>query len=204
MQAIGGERRHVLVAMVVAFAAVGGAAQATAPTARAECEGGIAFDSVVGRAHGAVVGRVAASSADQLGFITVSAVRVERAFGVSLGRTYRGTIPAANPCTDDGGRVGDRVVVLVGVPDAVAPHRPVDLFFTIGRSVTPSQADSIGSALPDTATASGPARLPIGQPTPVVLPVLAGFVALVLTLLRGSGPRGCATFKRRGRTRRGR
>ena len=174
----------------IALVAGGGAVQVGAPTARAECEGRIAFDALVREARGAVVGRVTASQTDASGFTTVTALRVEHAFGMRVGRTYRGTILAANPCTDDGGRVGDRVVVLVDVPSQVAPRTRIDLYFTIGQSVTPWEAGSIGNALPDTATALGPAgRLDGTQPGPLVLPSLVGLVALGAMLRSGTGSR---------------
>ena len=136
-------------AAVLALGALLGAAHATAPMARAECEGGLVFSATVGYAEAAVVGRVTDVARHSNGFVDVLGVRVEQAYGIVTGATYSARFTTAW-CADNV-RVGSRVVLLLGVhiPDAQLDG---DYYFVEGQSVTSAEAAAVGAALPDTDT----------------------------------------------------
>ncbi len=172
-------RSLAVVAMGLVLA--GGLAQATTPAMRASCDGGVVYSWAVSHARGAVVGRVASTATDEFGFPWVTSVRVERASGLAPGSLYRGRI-GIGMCSTDEPRVGARVVVLVDVPGAVPGQPPSDLFYTLGRTVTPWQAAHVFADLPDTAMAAP--RRPGGPLRPWGVPALAGILALGLVLAR--------------------
>jgi hypothetical protein len=168
--------------LVVALAAVAGASHATAISARAACDGGYAFTWAVGHAQGAIVGRVISILVDDNGAIWATAVRVERAEGIHVGRVYRGRMFTGS-CGEDEPRVGAHVVVLLGVTDPLVPSVRGDLFYTIGRTVTPAQASRVGTLLPDSAIEQ--AVQPNPSSRPIWLPAaVAGGTAFVVFLVR--------------------
>jgi len=173
---------HSLMILVVALAAVAGASHATAISARAACDGGYAFTWAVGHAQGAIVGRVISILVDDNGAIWATAVRVERAEGIHVGRVYRGRMFTGS-CGEDEPRVGAHVVVLLGVTDPLVPSVRGDLFYTIGRTVTPAQASRVGTLLPDSAIEQ--AVQPNPSSRPIWLPAaVAGGTAFVVFLVR--------------------
>ncbi len=70
--------------------------------------------------------------------------RVERANGIRIGSTYRGRV-LAGLCSDDFPRVGAHVVMLLGVGFQPGDEG-INVFYTIGRTVTASQAAEIRKA----------------------------------------------------------
>jgi hypothetical protein len=171
-------------AIAIGFATAG---HATAPVARAACDGGFTYDSAVEHAHAALVGVIAETREDGLGFVYASSVTVEHAFGVQVGPVFHGRADVGL-CADDSPRVGARVVVLLGVTFADVPGGPSDLFYTEGRTVTAAQVASLAGDLPDTATAT----LAGSQPGSPLVAMVAGLAALVGLLMRPAPrrPRG--------------
>jgi len=177
----------VLVSLAVAVAGTVVLAHSTATSAIAACEGGWSYGDALPLAKAALVGRVLAVRHESPGIDSVTAVRVARVRGRRVGTTYRGRMISA--CGELPPRIGARVVVLLGVSDQ--PGRPGDdVYFTIGSTVSASQAAQIGGVLPDTGTAS-----PISPAQPgnanVPLAIVAGlsFAAFLLLLSRRTGRR---------------
>lgn len=165
-------------ALALGILLAGGAAQVAAPAARAACDGGTTYDAAAASARAAVVGRVEEIAQ---GGLYVTAVRVERRAGVATDGVYRHWVQVGD-CGSDQGEVGARVVILLGVENPVPGGPTFDLFFTVGRTVTPWQAASVFANLPDTAAAAP--RLPGGPLPPWGVPALAGVLALGLVLAR--------------------
>jgi hypothetical protein len=165
--------------LLLVVGALLGAAHATAPGVRAECDGGLLFSATAPLARAAVVGRVTAVSQSESWFKYVTAVRVERAYGVSPGPVYRGRVLPGG-CGDDP-RVGSRVVLLLGV-DLPGKALDGDHYFIVGQSVTAAQAASVGTFLPDTDAA---ATLAVPAPTwPPALAFGSGVLAFSLAWRR--------------------
>ena len=169
----GGRLRAALSALLVALGLMT-AVHVAAPTARAECTGGTAYAWAVAHARAAVVGTIASTDADLMGF--ARSIRVEHAYGIRTGLVLRGQFWPGDACNGDEAKVGLRVVVLLGVPFPGVPNG----FFTIGKTVTPWQAAHIGRDLPDTTTEDTAAGVP-GPTAPGPWPLAA--VGLVATLL---------------------
>ena len=168
-------RPAMALVITIAFAM---AAHATAPVARAACDGGFTYDTAVAHAHAAVVGVIAETREDGLGIVYASAVTVERAFGVQVGPIFHGRADVGL-CADDFPRVGARIVVLLGVTFPDVPGGPWDLFYTEGRTVTAAQVASLAGDLPDTAIAP----LPGSRSGSPMLAVVAGLAVLVGLLI---------------------
>jgi len=169
-----------LLLAAIGIAGAFGLLQAQAPAAAA-CVGGIFYEDAVRDASGAIVGRVVAIAHDPVGFDYVTAVRVESAYGIAATGVFRHRANAGRIC-EDRPQVAARVVVLFDVPDGGDRPTRVDLFYTVGVSVTPGEVANVFRDLPDTATAlegrSGPPLIPWG------LPALAGVVSFVRFLAR--------------------
>jgi hypothetical protein len=162
------------------------AGHAAAPTARAECTGGTAYTWAVAHARAAVVGTIATTDADLMGF--ARSIRVERAYGITTGPVLRGQFWPGDACNGDEAKVGLRVVVLLGVPFPGV----YNAFFTIGKTVTPWQAAHIGRDLPDTATEDPAASVP-GSTAPAPWPLAAVGIVATLLLFGRQRRRGSST-----------
>ena len=166
---------RLLIAAVMTAGALG-VAHGAAPTALAECDGGLVFGATAPHARAAVVGRVEAFTTGEFGFRFVTAVRVDRAYGVSPGAVYRGRTETGW-CADFV-RVGSRVVLLLGV-DLPGKQLDGDYYYVVGESVTAAEAAAVGSTLPDTATVDPPTAPP--EP-PLWALVAVGLVSSLLLL----------------------
>lgn len=180
MRMIHGGVARTGIAVVIALAFVL-TAHATAPGARADCDGGFTYETAVAHAHGAIVGVIAETTQDSFGFVYATAVTVERAVGVRVGQVFRGRA-GIGLCSSDFGGLGSRVVVLLGVRFPDVPGGPWDVFYTVGQTVTPVQVARLAGDLPDTATAPAPRTR--ADPGSFALPVVAVGLALVALRLR--------------------
>ena len=162
-----------------------GVGHVAAPITRAECTGRLAFAWSVAHSRAAVVGTIASTDTDLMGFAT--SIHVERAYGIQTGPVLRGRFWPGDACNGDEAVVGLRVVVLLGVPFPGVPNA----FFTIGRTVTPWQAAHVGRDLPDTAAVDMPTRgaAPAPAPWPLVIAGVLGFGLALGRLRRGTAPR---------------
>lgn len=158
---------------------------AAAPAARAECDGGYTYEVTVRHAHGALIGVITATDQDDMGFVYASAIDVERAYGVTVGRVYRDRVDVGL-CGEDAPLVGARVVVLLDVRMPGVAGGPWNVLYTIGQTVTRSQAASLAADLPDTSTVSSAAALAgtADRKPSSGLVEFAAFAALVGLLLR--------------------
>ena len=173
-----GSWRAALLALLVVGGLLG-AAHATAPAARAECDGGLDFAATAASSQAAVVGRVVSLRRHANGFTDVTAVRVEHASGVSTGAVFYGRAVAG--WCPDAPRAGSLVVILVGTRQEVRGSRQV--YFVVTQSITFAQAASVGSQLPDTSAAT-PVALPAHASAEPFLPVVAGGISFLLMLRR--------------------
>lgn len=154
------------------------AAHTMAPIAHADCDGGFTYETAVAHARGAIVGVIAETQQDEIGFVYASAVTVERAIGVRVGQIFHGRVDTGL-CSSDFARVGAHVVVLLGVTFPNVPGGPSDVFYTIGQTVTAAEVASLARDLPDTAMASA-AELSSDPGSPLPPMMIVGFALVVL------------------------
>ena len=146
---LGGGLGRLALAMVATFTLVV-SAHVVAPTARAECDGGVPYAAAVKLARGTIVGVITEVGRDENSLLFAAEVRIERAVGTAAGSAWRGKAYAGMACNGDEPNVGARVVVLLDVTIPDVP--PSDQFYTIGFAVTPAQVARVADDLPDTAT----------------------------------------------------
>ena len=156
-------------------------AHAGAPVARAACAGGWRYEDAISWAHAAVVGTIVSIGPTQNGLTVATSIRVERAYGIASRSAVRGKFVAAL-CADNSARSGTRVVVLFGIGATTSGAKQPDFFWTIGRTVTQHQADTVGQTLPNTATDAAPPRQ--GTPTAPWLLLITAVFGLALCLRR--------------------
>ena len=178
----------VVVVLVASTVIVG--IHATAPGASAECPPApinTEYLVDVGRARAAAVGNIATFGREGSGGWVVRSVYVDHGYRIPRSNIHGTFLPGS--CNEPFPEAGERVIVLLDVAIPGSSKR-VDLYFTVGVSVSPALAARVGADLPDTEAASA---APTPATTSARWPLLAagglGFGLALGRVRRGGAPR---------------
>ena len=191
-----------LLRLLLVLAAIGGASavfHATVATALAECPPTAIneeFLSDVPRAKAEAVGTIRSIAQSESQGLYVTSVAVERGYGAG-GVLRRAIWPGS--CIEPRPKVGDRVIVLIGMLLRGGGTTRVDDYFTIGASVSQDVARRVSARIPDTDAVPAKSLAVSGaassaSPLPFVL---AGGLGFAFALRRG----GALRLRPRPRTR---